>query len=62
MTQLKEIIKNQTSRKSNQEEWNNIIKAMKASAEKTIKKKKWRPKHSALFIDSERYQHQIKLH
>ena len=31
-----EIIKNQISTTSNQEEWNNIIKALKASAEKNL--------------------------
>ena len=35
MKQVKEIIKNQISTTSNQGEWNNIIKALKTSAEKT---------------------------
>ena len=36
MKQVSEIIKSQTSTTSNQEEWNNIIKALKASAEKNL--------------------------
>ena len=36
MKQVTEIIKNQTSTTSNQEEWNNIIKTLKASAEKNL--------------------------
>ena len=36
MKQVNEIIKNQTSTTLNQEEWNNIIKALKASAEKNL--------------------------
>ena len=36
MKQVHEIIKNQTSTTSNQEEWNNIIKAQKTSAEKNL--------------------------
>ena len=36
MKQVNEIIKNQTGTTSNQEEWNNIIKALKASAEKSL--------------------------
>ena len=36
MKQVNEIIKNQTSTTSNQEEWSNIIKALKASAEKNL--------------------------
>ena len=36
MKQVNEIIKNQTSATSNQEEWNNIIKILKASAEKNL--------------------------
>ena len=36
MKQVNEIIKNQTSITSNQEEWNNIIKALKPSAEKNL--------------------------
>ena len=34
--QVSEIIKTQTSTTSNQEEWNNIIKALKASVEKNL--------------------------
>ena len=36
MKQVNEIIKNQTSTTSNQEEQNNIIKALKASAKKNL--------------------------
>ena len=36
MKEINEIIKNQTSTTSNQEEWNNIIKALKASAKKNL--------------------------
>ena len=36
MKQVNEIIKNQTITTSNQEEWSNIIKALKASAEKNL--------------------------
>ena len=36
MKQVNKIIKNQTSATSNQEEWNNIIKALKASTEKNL--------------------------
>ena len=36
MKQVNEVIKTQTSTTSNQEEWNNIIKALKASAEKNL--------------------------
>ena len=36
MKQVNEIIKNQTSTTSNQEEWNNIVKAQKTSAEKNL--------------------------
>ena len=36
MKQVNEIITNQASTLSNQEEWNNIIKALKASAEKNL--------------------------
>ena len=37
MKQVNEIIKNQTSTASNQDPgWNNIIKALKASAEKNL--------------------------
>ena len=36
MKQVNEIIKTQTSTTSNQEEWNNITKALKASAEKNL--------------------------
>ena len=36
MKQANEIIKNQTDITSNQEEWNNIIKALEASAEKNL--------------------------
>ena len=36
MKQVNKIIKNQTSTASNQEEWNNIIKALKASPEKNL--------------------------
>ena len=36
MKQVNEIIKTQTSTTSNQEEWNNIVKALKASAEKNL--------------------------
>ena len=36
MKQVNEIIKNQTSATSNQKEWSNIIKALKASAEKNL--------------------------
>ena len=67
MKQVNRIIKNQISTTSNQEEWNNIIKSLKTSAEKNLEynhkeKKKQIPKHSAPVIDSERCQHQIKLH
>ena len=60
------IIKNQTSTTSNQEEWKSVLKALKRSAEKNLgynhkEKTMSRPKHSALFVDSERYQRQ-KLH
>ena len=36
MKQANEIIKNQTDITSNQEEWNNSIKALEASAEKNL--------------------------
>ena len=36
LKQVNEIIKTQTSTTSNQEEWNNIIKALKASAKKNL--------------------------
>ena len=36
MKQVNKIIKNQTSTTSNQEEWNSIIKALKASTEKNL--------------------------
>ena len=36
MKKVNERIKNQTSTTLNQEEWNNIIKALKASAEKNL--------------------------
>ena len=36
MKQVNEIIKNQASTTSNQEEWNNIVKAQKTSAEKNL--------------------------
>ena len=36
MKQVNEVIKTQISTTSNQEEWNNIIKALKASAEKNL--------------------------
>ena len=60
MKQVNEIIKNQTRTTSNQEGWNknNIIKALKASAEKNLgynhkEIQKQRPKNSATFIDSD---------
>ena len=58
MKQVNEIIKNQTSATSNQKEWSNIIKALKASAEKNLgynhkEIQKQRPKNSATFIDSD---------
>ena len=37
MKQVNEIIKNQISTTTNQEEWNNIIKPLKKSAEKSLK-------------------------
>ena len=36
MKQVDEIIKNQKTTISNQEEWNNIIKVLKASVEKNL--------------------------
>ena len=36
MKQVNEIIKDQISTTTNQEEWNNIIKALKKSAEKSL--------------------------
>ena len=36
MKQVNRIIKNQISTTSNQEEWNNIIKSLKTSAEKNL--------------------------
>ena len=64
MKQVNKIIKKQTRTASHQDEWNNIIKALEVSTEKNVgyKDKKQRPKNSAPFIDSERYQHQIKIH
>ena len=64
---VNEITKHQITTASNQEEWNNIIKVLKRQLKKTQnmtikRKRKKRPKHSAPFIDSERYQHQFKLH
>ena len=37
--QVNEIIKNQTSTTPNQEEWSNIVKALKASADKNLRYK-----------------------
>ena len=39
MKQVNEIIKNQTSTTPNQEEWSNIVKALKASADKNLRYK-----------------------